>query len=335
MRTGLLRLTALQTMMLVKGAEAPSALARARDLLPEAPTPNATTHGEFEAFEWWDTHDQLFRDAWMELGSLNPAMANFDNAFEQRFIAPAMRNAVRAAIESEGRYEDGVTGLFTQVIPGVFMTTNLFTKEFLDGMCDELDHFRSAGIPMRRPNGMNRYGCMLDDMPVRHMIRGFVGRYVTPVAQTLFPAHIGAEDTAEHYAFSVRYAQGEDLALAEHRDASVATLNVCLGKDFTGGDLEFVGEDGERHRVAFTPGMALIHLGAHRHQALPLESGERTNMIIWLHGEGGVVRVAPYSTGEQLTAESRWSSLSGRQKLLNWVPKLGFGSSAEAGGAGL
>ena len=35
----------------------------------------------------------------------------------------------------------------------------------------------------------------------------------------------------------MRYKEGEDVELAEHADASVITLNVCLGVDFEGGDL--------------------------------------------------------------------------------------------------
>ena len=31
----------------------------------------------------------------------------------------------------------------------------------------------------------------------------------------------------------------EDLALAEHSDTANLTLNVCLGRQFTGGDLYF------------------------------------------------------------------------------------------------
>jgi hypothetical protein len=42
------------------------------------------------------------------------------------------------------------------------------------------------------------------------------------------------------------------------------------------------------------PGMALIHLGQVRHAARPITKGERQNLVIWLFGEGGYVRIAPY-----------------------------------------
>jgi hypothetical protein len=44
------------------------------------------------------------------------------------------------------------------------------------------------------------------------------------------------------HAFTVQYAEGEDLALSRHMDSSEVTLNLCLGSEgFEGGDLVFEG----------------------------------------------------------------------------------------------
>ena len=37
----------------------------------------------------------------------------------------------------------------------------LFTMEFSKLLLEELEHVSNSGIPMRRPNGMNRYGAIL------------------------------------------------------------------------------------------------------------------------------------------------------------------------------
>ena len=52
-------------------------------------------------------------------------------------------------------------------------------------------------------------------------------------------AEVTDDDAAEYFGFVVRYQHGEDVELKEHADASVVTLNVCLGGDFTDGDLVF------------------------------------------------------------------------------------------------
>ncbi len=72
-----------------------------------------------------------------------------------------------------------------------------------------------------------------------------------------------------------------------HYDESEITLNVCLGKKFSGGSLYFSGllEDPKTHNENFeyfhTPGKSLLHIGKHRHGANNIESGERVNLIVW------------------------------------------------------
>ncbi|CAE7682297.1 ICU11 [Symbiodinium pilosum] len=69
---------------------------------------------------------------------------------------------------------------------------------------------------------------------------------VKPLARELWPEWVDPTDCDETYGFVVRYRIGEDVELAEHADTSNVTLNVCLGKEFTGGELYFKG-------VRFTP----------------------------------------------------------------------------------
>ena len=120
----------------------------------------------------------------------------------------------------------------------------------------------------------------------------------------------------------VRYKKGEDTDLALHGDASVVTLNVCLGRDdFEGGRLAFrpytdwygkaappSNRTHEQRPLEFSPGVAVIHRGQHKHEALPLTAGERINMVVWLFGKDGVVRVAPYEQHERLGPEQRWAA---------------------------
>jgi hypothetical protein len=73
-----------------------------------------------------------------------------------------------------------------------------------------------------------------------------------------------------------------------HHDASEATLNVCLGRDFTGAGLRICGQFGsaKHRRLQYVHkhrrGHALLHLGRHRHGADDIETGERLNLIVWL-----------------------------------------------------
>ena len=79
----------------------------------------------------------------------------------------------------------------------------------------------------------------------------------------------------------------EDKDLGFHYHESEITLNFCLGKKFEGGELYFRGllEDEQTHGELFLyshiPCVGLLHIGKHRHGALPIKSGERYNLIVW------------------------------------------------------
>lgn len=59
-----------------------------------------------------------------------------------------------------------------------------------------------------------------------------------PLAQLLYPDWVG-KGLNSHRAFVVKYNMGDDVELSYHFDNAEVTLNVCLGSDFTGGDLYF------------------------------------------------------------------------------------------------
>ena len=87
----------------------------------------------------------------------------------------------------------------------------------------------------------------------------------------------------------VEYKAGHDLGLDMHTDDSDVTLNVCLGREFTGAGLTFCGSMGQPDYRRFSTqyshkrGYAVIHLGTKRHGADDITSGERNNLIIWNH----------------------------------------------------
>ena len=140
----------------------------------------------------------------------------------------------------------------------------------------------------------------------------------------LFPEHIAGEDAEESYGFIVDYQREPNdiletkdyyVDLLEHRDSSVATLYVILGYDnFTGGNVFFraddPGEFGQNSKgtgdIVTTPGVAMLHKGQHRHTPIPITSGRRVGMVIWLMGRGEYLRSVSYLPNEQLRGSDRW-----------------------------
>lgn len=324
-------------------AAAPSAGALERALAAAAAKPASISNasksgGEFEAADWWEEHAETFALARSEWGRLHPGLYDLA-ANEADYIDPSLRAAVaaaEAAAMAGGPVDEApLRSLLKPTgVAGVWRL-QLFTPRFCAELREELDHAAASGVPIRRPNGMNRFGAILEAVPgglgMEGAMRHLAHRYGRPLSQMAFPSSVGLRDADEHYGFVVRYRPGEDESLAEHADASVATINVNLADGFRGGRLTFKGtrfvDADPRNAPAaavdfedFAPGEALLHLGGHYHAAEPIQQGERTNMVLWLMGEHGVVRVAPYERGERgrTTPLRRWggAEASGRWEAL-------------------
>ncbi|KAG8471326.1 hypothetical protein KFE25_009747 [Diacronema lutheri] len=175
----------------------------------------------------------------------------------------------------------------------------VLSAHFCAALCAELRLFQASGLPQGRPNSMNRLGLLLAELGFAPLLDELVAAYVRPLAALLFP-HAGGASLDSHRAFTVQYRPGADEALAPHYDNAELTLNVCIGSaredggggaGFEGGELVFGGLNGgggapaARLAVEHGIGRAVLHLGAHMHQALPVTHGERINLVIWCRSE--------------------------------------------------
>ena len=76
-----------------------------------------------------------------------------------------------------------------------------------------------------------------------------------PITRMLYP-ECGGDCLDSHKAFTVHYKMGEDLDLSYHYDNAEVTLNVSLGKEFSGGELFF----GDMRQVYSTESIPLVLL---------------------------------------------------------------------------
>lgn len=305
--------------------------------------------GESEDSEWWEGHESLLKAAREQWGQKHAALhsTSCDDAFEEAFIDPRLRSAVQEAYAAKTDLERRtaeakVRALLTPTAAENVYRIQLFQPRFCEMLLSELRHWESSRIPMRRPNGMNRNGLIVDELgSMDSMLQAVVAKYVRPLGQLVFPQHATDGDFEEHHGFVVKYrkrpgisdsgdgngggggneeegGQQDDVKLAEHADAATVTLNVLLSDaGFEGGGLEFGGlrfsateKQPGRTAVDFEghpTGTAVLHLGQQLHSARELTAGERNNLIVWCFGKHGYVRVAPYDEEhEQSDSTSRW-----------------------------
>jgi len=225
-------------------------------------------------------------------------------SFSTSFLCPMLREAVENGCGKKDILEAIHATVESEV--GVY-SMPVFTDDFCQRLCEELEHLEGCGLPLVRPNSMNNYGLVLDELGFTPLLNGFREKVVQPLASVLFAdtltvkeRHLGdrchqpsADSKGQavldsHHGFVVQYRMGEDLSLGFHYDAADVTINVCIGKPgFTGGQLFFRGllgspnADDEHLKVSHNVGRGVLHRGQHRHGALPITAGARYNLIVW------------------------------------------------------
>ncbi|XP_058630920.1 2-oxoglutarate and iron-dependent oxygenase domain-containing protein 2 isoform X3 [Onychostoma macrolepis] len=206
---------------------------------------------------------------------------------QESFLAPEFLQLVKYCIASDATMEGLMKLIQTEAAPRVFRFP-VFRKEFCKDFIEELEHFEQSDAPKGRPNTMNNYGILLNEL-------GFDESFITPLREVylhaltaLLYSDCGGSCLDSHKAFVVKYAMREDLDLSYHYDNAEVTLNVSLGKDFTEGNL-FFGDmrqvplsETECVEVEHHVTEGLLHRGQHMHGALPISSGTRWNLIIWM-----------------------------------------------------
>ncbi len=204
------------------------------------------------------------------------------------YFVPSFLQAVRR------RSPEALRALYREVHPGVYVF-DMVQPQFCADLLEEAAHFEDwcarTDLPLVRPNTMNRYGTVLDSLGFGPLLQQLMLQYVSPFAAVLYP-EVGGDSLDRHHGFIVEYQVGKDLSLDFHVDASDVTLNVCLGKQFTGGELFFRGvrcgqcqqtpwSAEEDFAIEHVPGRAILHRGKHRHGAQPITGGQRYNLILW------------------------------------------------------
>ncbi len=171
--------------------------------------------------------------------------------------------------------------------PGIY-SFDLFSPTFCHMLAEEINCFETTALPRRRPNTMNNYGLITNEIGLEPLVTQLLNKIIAPMCAALYPTESIVQQLDHHHTFVVEYKKdGGDRGLDMHHDSSEATLNVCLNSGFTGAGLRFCGQSGtsvyrkSQAVVKHQLGRAVLHLGRHRHGAEDIESGERLNLIVW------------------------------------------------------
>ena len=131
-----------------------------------------------------------------------------------------------AAAAWEGYLHDAVV----RESAGVY-SFELFTKRSARPFWQRLTT-TTRGLPVRRPNSMNNYGLIVNEIGMRTPSQSCSKRYCGPWRDSCGLSSRHASTHTIH--FIVRYKSDEDPGLDMHTDDSDVTFNACLNSNFTG-----------------------------------------------------------------------------------------------------
>uniref|UniRef100_A0A672TXT4 2-oxoglutarate and iron dependent oxygenase domain containing 2 n=2 Tax=Strigops habroptila TaxID=2489341 RepID=A0A672TXT4_STRHB len=206
---------------------------------------------------------------------------------QDSFLAPDFLEIVRYCTSPDARLH-GLLRYLESFSDKRIYRLPVFTEEFCQAFVDELENFEQSDMPKGRPNTMNNYGVLLNELGMDEtFITPLREKYLRPITALLYP-DLGGACLDSHKAFVVKYSLHEDLDLSSHYDNAEVTLNVSLGKNFTEGNLYF-GDFSQDPtpvpkyiEIEHVGAQGLLHRGGQIHGALPIASGERWNLIVWM-----------------------------------------------------
>ncbi|XP_050902209.1 2-oxoglutarate and iron-dependent oxygenase domain-containing protein CP2 isoform X2 [Lathyrus oleraceus] len=168
-----------------------------------------------------------------ELYTMNPII----------FFVPTFLKAISDNTEQSFR------SIISEPSPDI-LVFQMFQPDFCELLLSEIENFEKwvteANFRIMRPNRMNKFGAVLDDFGLEPMLDKLMDDFVRPLSRVFFP-EVGGSTLDSHHGFVVEYGKDKDVDLGFHVDDSEVTLNVCLGKEFSGGELFFRGSRCEKH----------------------------------------------------------------------------------------
>ncbi|MFS8018030.1 putative oxoglutarate/iron-dependent dioxygenase [Helianthus anomalus] len=221
------------------------------------------------------------------------------------FFTPSF---IKAFMVGDHIRDESIKSIMSEPAPGIY-TFNMLQPHFCEMLVAEVENFEKwileTKFRVMRPNTMNKFGAVLDDFGMDAMLEKLMEDFIRHISKIFF-ADVGGFALDSHHGFVVEYGFNRDVELGFHVDDSEVTLNVCLGKQFSGGELYFRGVRCDKHMntealpeeifdYSHVPGHAIIHRGRHRHGARATTAGQRINLLLWCRRYAGSIRL-PYDT---------------------------------------
>ncbi|XP_068937616.1 2-oxoglutarate and iron-dependent oxygenase domain-containing protein 2 isoform X2 [Petaurus breviceps papuanus] len=218
---------------------------------------------------------------------------------QEGFLVPEFLAAVQYCVSPGATLPGLLQHIMTLSDEKMIYRLPVFTQEFCGMLLQELEHFEQSDMPKGRPNTMNNQGVLLHELGLDEpLVTPLREHYLQPLTALLYPEYGGGR-LDSHRAFVVKYSMDGDQELSCHYDNAEVTFNISLNKNFSEGSLYFgefrqvLSTETQYLEVPHVLGQGVLHRGGQMHGAMPLESGERWNLIIWMRASSVRNKLCP------------------------------------------
>ena len=159
----------------------------------------------------------------------------------------------------------------------------IFSKQFCENLIDESNNLVQSNHPYAQ---LDLTGIDLLMFGFEHLFQNFTLEILPSIIDKISTDssnwNINYKDLYVFHAFVIYYNADNKQSKKHpiHVDDSYLTLNICLGGNFTGGNLRIYENDSS---ISFpqSQGQLFLHPGNLNHSADKITSGERYNLVIW------------------------------------------------------
>ncbi|KAL3892945.1 MAG: hypothetical protein SGPRY_014628, partial [Prymnesium sp.] len=115
----------------------------------------------------------------------------------KKSINPALIEALDLYSVSQGRNTTALRALLREETEGVY-SFEMLSPAFCDLFLEELDNYYASGLPIARPNSMNNYGIIVNQIGMKPAVTALQRAVLHPIASMLYPLQAGSGFTSHH-----------------------------------------------------------------------------------------------------------------------------------------
>mmetsp|Transcript_13362 Transcript_13362/g.15493 ORF Transcript_13362/g.15493 Transcript_13362/m.15493 type:complete len:333 (+) Transcript_13362:115-1113(+) len=224
------------------------------------------------------------KSKYIEVSEWKPSINTEVFSFEWKHISPEalavgkrMQVGSNAAKSTPPSMKSFVSSY--RICDGVYcfpLFTERFCRDLILNIEDMLDKTGDSGVALRA----SKFG-------LHHLLHQTMEKHIKSFIPILFPKLKGVHYKVYSKLMAYRVNENEEWPI--HTDGDYMTINVSLGKQFTGGLLCFYPDknnatekNADMEPIEYLPpvGSMVMHLGDKRHSVTKLTSGSRYNLII-------------------------------------------------------